>query len=67
MRALLLCLIGLTAASLNPALAQMKLSPKAAPGAGQEPTRQIPRQDFRQDQRRDRPAPGAPGRLSGCA
>src|SRR3979490_2465158 len=33
MRALLLCLIGLTAASLGPALAQMKLSPKAAPGA----------------------------------
>src|SRR4051812_13479461 len=32
MRALLLCLIGLTAAALNPALAQMKLSPKAAPG-----------------------------------
>ena len=32
MRALLLCLIGLTAAGLSPALAQMKLSPKAAPG-----------------------------------
>jgi hypothetical protein len=32
MRALLLCLIGLTAASLSPALAQMKLAPKAAPG-----------------------------------
>src|SRR3978361_1635268 len=35
MRAFLLCLIGLTAASLNPALAQMKLSPKAAPGASE--------------------------------
>jgi hypothetical protein len=35
MRALLLCLIGLTAASLSPALAQMKLSPKAAPGASE--------------------------------
>src|SRR3978361_1296180 len=35
MRALLLCLIGLTAASLNPALAQMKLSPKSTPGAGE--------------------------------
>jgi hypothetical protein len=35
MRALLLCLIGLTAASLNPALAQMKLSPKAATGANE--------------------------------
>jgi hypothetical protein len=35
MRALLLCLIGLTAASLGPALAQMKLSPKAAPGASE--------------------------------
>ncbi len=33
MRALLLCLIGLAAASSSPALAQMKLSPKAAPGA----------------------------------
>jgi hypothetical protein len=35
MRALLLCLIGLVAASLTPAAAQMKLSPKAAPGAGE--------------------------------
>jgi hypothetical protein len=35
MRAFLLCLIGLTAASLSPALAQMKLSPKAAPGASE--------------------------------
>src|ERR1700710_1519753 len=35
MRALLLCLIGLTAASLDPALAQMKLSPKSAPGASE--------------------------------
>ncbi len=35
MRALLLCLIGLTAASLNPALAQMKLSPKSTPGASE--------------------------------
>src|SRR5947209_20231277 len=32
MRALRFCLIGLTAASLSPALAQMKLSPKSAPG-----------------------------------
>src|ERR1700716_3563280 len=32
MRALPLCLIGLTAACLSPAFAQMKLSPKAAPG-----------------------------------
>src|SRR5882757_1790782 len=35
MRALLLCLLGLTAASLNPALAQMKLSPKSTPGASE--------------------------------
>src|ERR1700710_2599070 len=35
MRPLLLCLIGLTAASLNPALAQMKLSPKTTPGASE--------------------------------
>jgi hypothetical protein len=35
MRALLLCLIGLTATSLGPALAQMKLSPKAAPGTSE--------------------------------
>jgi hypothetical protein len=35
MRALLLCLIGLTAASLSPALAQMKLSPKAGPDASE--------------------------------
>jgi hypothetical protein len=35
MRALSLCLIGLTAASLNPALAQMKLSPKSTPGASE--------------------------------
>src|SRR3954465_6865431 len=35
MRALLLCLIGLTAASLNPAAAQMKLSPKSTPGASE--------------------------------
>lgn len=35
MRALLLCLIGLTAASWSPAAAQMKLSPKAAPGASE--------------------------------
>ena len=33
MRALMLCLIGLTVGSLSPATAQMKLSPKAAPGA----------------------------------
>jgi hypothetical protein len=33
MRALLLCLIGLIAASSSPALAQMKLSPKSAAGA----------------------------------
>jgi hypothetical protein len=36
MRALLFCMIGLTAASCNPCLAQMKLSPKAAPSAGPE-------------------------------
>jgi hypothetical protein len=35
MRALLLCLIGLTAASVGPALAQMKLSPKSAAGANE--------------------------------
>src|SRR3977135_3458829 len=35
MRALLLCLIGLTAPSLSQALGQMKLSPKAAPGASE--------------------------------
>ena len=35
MRALLLCLIGLAAAALSPALAQMKLSPKATPGASE--------------------------------
>src|ERR1700754_4480814 len=35
MRALMLCLIGLTAASLTPALAQMKLSPKSAAGANE--------------------------------
>jgi hypothetical protein len=35
MRALLLCLIGLTAASLSPALAQMKLPPKSTPGASE--------------------------------
>ena len=35
MRALLFCLIGLMAAALNPALAQMKLSPKSAPGASE--------------------------------
>src|SRR3984893_9035230 len=35
MRALLLCLIGLTAASVHPALAQMKLSPKSTPGASE--------------------------------
>ena len=35
MRALLLCLIGLMAASPDLALAQMKLSPKAAPGASE--------------------------------
>jgi hypothetical protein len=35
MRALVFCLIGLAAASLNPAAAQMKLSPKAAPGASE--------------------------------
>src|SRR5947209_12422479 len=33
MRALLFCLIGLTAAAASPAMAQMKLQPKAAPGA----------------------------------
>jgi hypothetical protein len=35
MRALLFCLIGLTAASLSPAVAQMKLSPKSAAGANE--------------------------------
>jgi hypothetical protein len=35
MRALLLCLIGLTAVSLSPASAQMKLSPKSTPGANE--------------------------------
>src|ERR1700722_11206150 len=35
MRALLLCLIGLAAASSNPAFAEIKLSPKAAPGANE--------------------------------
>jgi hypothetical protein len=35
MRALVFCLIGLTAGSLSPAIAQMKLSPKAAPGAAE--------------------------------
>src|SRR3984885_6395857 len=35
MRALLICLIGLTAASLGPALAQMKLAPKSTPGASE--------------------------------
>src|SRR6201996_3359482 len=40
MRALLLCLIGLTAASLGPALAQMKLAPKSTPGASE--TRYFP-------------------------
>src|SRR5258708_6830764 len=35
MRALLLCLIGLMTASSDLALAQMKLSPKAAPGANE--------------------------------
>src|SRR6195952_3151037 len=35
MRALLLCLIALTAASLSPAAAQMKLSPKSTPGASE--------------------------------
>lgn len=35
MRARLFILIGLTAASLSPALAQMKLSPKAVPGAAE--------------------------------
>jgi hypothetical protein len=35
MRALSLCLIGLTAASLSPALAQMKLAPKSTPGASE--------------------------------
>jgi hypothetical protein len=35
MRTLLLCLIGLTVASSSPAFAQMKLSPKAAPGASE--------------------------------
>ena len=35
MRALLLCLIGLIAASSSPALAQMKLSPKSAAGANE--------------------------------
>jgi hypothetical protein len=35
MRALLLCLIGLTAAWLSPAAAQMKLSPKSTPGASE--------------------------------
>ena len=35
MRALLFCLVGLMTASSNLALAQMKLSPKAAPGANE--------------------------------
>jgi hypothetical protein len=35
MRVLTLCLIGLTAIWLSPAAAQMKLSPKSAPGAGE--------------------------------
>jgi hypothetical protein len=35
MRALLFCLVGLLTASSNLALAQMKLSPKAAPGANE--------------------------------
>jgi hypothetical protein len=35
MRALPLCLIGLTAVWLSPALAQMKLSPKSTPGASE--------------------------------
>ena len=35
MRALLLCLIGLMTASSDLALAQMKLSPKAAPGVNE--------------------------------
>jgi hypothetical protein len=35
MRALLFCLLGLTAASSSPAFAQMKLSPKAAPGTSE--------------------------------
>src|SRR3981189_1351999 len=35
MRALLLCLIGLTAVSLSPAAAQMKLSPKSAASANE--------------------------------
>src|SRR4051794_22350491 len=35
MRVLLFCLIGLTAVSSYPALGQMKLSPKAAPGASE--------------------------------
>jgi hypothetical protein len=35
MRALVLCLIGLTTGALSPAIAQMKLSPKAAPGASE--------------------------------
>jgi hypothetical protein len=35
MRALLFCLIGLTAASVSPAATQMKLSPKSAPGGSE--------------------------------
>src|SRR6202171_3529947 len=35
MRALLLCLVGLVTASSDPAFAQMKLSPKAAPNANE--------------------------------
>src|SRR6202051_698074 len=35
MRALLFCLVGLLTASSDPALAQMKLAPKAAPGANE--------------------------------
>jgi hypothetical protein len=35
MRALVVCLVGLIAGSLNPAFAQMKLSPKAAPGGAE--------------------------------
>src|SRR3954453_14234739 len=35
MRALMFCLIGLAASSSSPAIAQMKLSPKATPGAAE--------------------------------
>src|SRR5258708_3856242 len=65
MRALLFCLVGLMTASSHLALAQMKLSPKAAPGANE--TRYFTSIDGLMDgnadailkkARRDKPAPG---------